>query len=44
MEVFEGFSKALLPYMQSRSIDETKQLIDMARGLTIDEAGSERDG
>ncbi len=43
MEVFEGFSKAVLPYMQSRNIDETKQLIDMARGLTIDEADGERD-
>ena len=34
MEVFEGFSQALLPFVQSRSLDETRQLIEMARSLT----------
>ncbi len=34
MEVFEGFSKALFPFIQERSIAEAKQLIQMAGGLS----------
>lgn len=34
MDVFEGFSKSLLPFVQSRSLDEAKQLIEMARRFT----------
>ena len=34
MEVFEGFSKALFPFIQERSISEAKQLIQMAGGLS----------
>ncbi len=41
MEVFEGFSKSLLPYMKTRSIDETRQLINLARGFTTEEDGNE---
>lgn len=34
MDVFEGFSKSLLPFVQSRNLDEAKQLIEMARRFT----------
>jgi DNA-binding transcriptional regulator GbsR (MarR family) len=40
MEVFEGFSRALFPFIQERSIAEAKQLIEIAGNLT---AGSQED-
>ncbi len=33
MEVFEGFSKALFPFIQKRSISEAKQLIELGRNF-----------
>ena len=37
MEVFEGFSKSLLPFVQSRSIEEALQLIELAKSFTSEE-------
>lgn len=37
MELFEGFSRSLLPFVQSRSVEEAKQLVDLARSFTSDE-------
>lgn len=36
MELFEGFSRSLLPFVQSRSVEEAKQLVDLARSFTSD--------
>ncbi len=36
MEVFEGFSKSLLPFVQSRSIEEALQLIELAKSFTLE--------
>ena len=44
MEVFEGFSKSLLPFVQGRSIEEAKQLFELARRFTSSENEEERDG
>ena len=40
MEVFEGFSRALFPFIQNRSIADAKQLIEIGRNFIAD-AGSE---
>ena len=37
MEIFEGFSKSLLPFVQGRGLDEAKQLFELARRFTSDE-------
>lgn len=34
MEVFEGITQSLLPFVQSRSLDETRQLIELAKNFT----------
>ena len=42
MEVFEGFSKALLPFVQHKTIGDAKQMIEMAKTLAEDEPTTDR--